>query len=366
MGNKKDNLAIRTARFVVDAARSVLPPFDVLCVYIFAKRDGNRIVRYNPVSFKKYCTGGKGRITTVEKSGERMVYEPAYFDKCEGRIHKFKSPDIYIAELHDVYVHGASGLVSSSNYAVTDICAQDKEDRVNYTFGGIKRGTKKKLYVQVSKEIGEVDEAINLCGLASFNYYHLTIEILSRYEFVKEYAEKNNIPVLLDEDAALYPQFRELVDCVLGNARVIYVPKYKRIRVGKLIQPSMNTWMPMNVRKKNDFRISDNLIAVSAVENIRKAAKEMQKNEMTEKIFISRKNASLSRIINEKEIIKVFEKHGYRIVCTEELSFSEQVELFSGAKIIAGASGAALTNLIYCNKGAVVGCVIPQKYNFCI
>ena len=43
LGNKKDNLAIRTARFVVDAARSVLPPFDVLCVYIFATRDGNRI-----------------------------------------------------------------------------------------------------------------------------------------------------------------------------------------------------------------------------------------------------------------------------------------------------------------------------------
>ena len=43
-----------------------------------------------------------------------------------------------------------------------------------------------------------------------------------------------------------------------------------------------------------------------------------------------------------------------------------EVELFSSAACIVGSSGAALANVVYCNPGTVLGCVIPRKYEFCI
>ena len=42
----------------------------------------------------------------------------------------------------------------------------------------------------------------------------------------------------------------------------------------------------------------------------------------------------------------------------------EQVKLFSEASCVVSATGAALTNIIYCNEGTIIGCIIPQKYHF--
>ena len=122
----------------------------------------------------------------------------------------------------------------------------------------------------------------------------------------------------------------------------------------------------MNVRKKNNFRIADNIVAYSAVTNIRKAAEVYILPKGDKKVFISRKNAGFSRIVNEKEVAQLFKDNGYEVICTEELTYRQQVELFSSAACIVGASGAALTNVVYCNPETVFGCVIPRKYEFCI
>ncbi len=335
-------------------------------INIKARIHGNRIIKLSPLPFREYCEAAGDKYTVVEKSQDRMVYEPAYYNKSEGQEHFFHSHEIYIAELTDVCAHGGTGIIISKGNALTDLCVNDPENRVNYTSGGIRRSSRNAFFLEAAQEIDEIDEAVSMCGLAASNYYHLTFEILSRYGYVKEYLGDRRVPVLLDEDAGKYPQFVDLVKTVLGDVQIKYVPLYKRVHCKKLIYPSMNIWMPMNVRKKNDFRLSDNLIAYSAIENIRNAARPLMKQQSDLKIFVSRKNTETSRVANEKELVELFKQAGYKIVCTEELSYGEQVELFSSASVIVGASGAALANLVYCQEGTAFGCIIPQKYNFCI
>lgn len=355
-----------TRRSIVKQIRTVFPPFDVLWAWCMAKRSGNMIVKKRPVTVKTYCESRGEQYHVVEAEQKRCVYEPAFFECTEGTEHFYEAKEIYIAELHDVIVHGGTGFILAGDSALTDIVTNDSEGRVEYAFGLIRRGTKNRFYIEVKEDICEVDCAINLCGMAAFNYYHLTIEILSRYEYVRNYLSSSNVTVLLDEDARKYHQFRELVGIIIGNASITYVPPGQRVRCKKVICPSMNTWMPMNVRHKIDFRMSDNMIAKSAVENIREATKLYRKEKTDRKIFISRKNTSISRIQNELEVIELFKNAGYEIVCTEELSLQEQIEMFSTSTCIVGATGAALTNMIYCNPGAVFGCIIPRKYGFCI
>lgn len=350
----------------VRLVRIALPPLDVFYINYAARKMGNIVVKAEPVSFDNYCNDTGSKMTIIENEQDRIVYEPAYFGKTESKEHVFKSKPVYIAELRNAIVLGGTGLVLSNDKVLTDICANDTDNRVKYVSGAIRRANKKCFYMEVNPDIENIDAAINLCGLAATNYYHLTFEILSRYGYVKDYLDDGSIPVLIDAGIQKYPQFVELVKYIIGERQVVYVPEYKRIHCNKLIQTSMNTWMPMNVRKKNDFRISDNLIAKSAVDNIREATTNYRLEKGNKKIFISRKNASLSRVINEAEVAELFKQNGFEIICTEDLSYKEQVELFSSASCIVGASGAALTNLVYCKPGAVFGCIIPMKYEFCI
>ena len=347
-------------------ARHMFPPFDILWVYCFAKKAGNDVIKAKPVSFAEYCHSSGDKFTIIEKEQKRKVYEPAYFGKTEGNEHEFFSKPIYIAELNNVSILGGTGLVLSRDEAITDVCVNDTDNRVRYVSGAIRRANKKRFYLEVQGQTEEIDKAINLCGLAACNYYHLTFEILSRFGYIKQYCDECDIPVLIDAGIQKIPQFMELAKHILGERTIVFVPEYKRILCRKLIQPSMNTWMPMNVIKKYDFRVSDNLIARSAVDNIRQATNDYRLGKANKKVFISRKNAFLSRIENEEEVADLFRRNGFEIICTEDLNYREQVELFSSASCIVGASGAALTNLVYCNPGTVFGCMIPEKYNFCI
>lgn len=366
MNNKKKSCVRKFLGLMVRIGRRICPPFDVFCINYFAKKSSNTILKLKPISFAEYCEVSGDRITIVEESQARSVYQPEYFLRGEAKEYEFNSPAIYIAELQNVIVHGGSGLVIAGDRTVTDISANDVENRVQYRSGPIRRGNKKNFYIEVSDSIDELEIAINLCGLAASNYYHLTLEILSRYEYVRRYIGDRNIPVLLDEDARRFPQYVELINEVLKDAKVIFVPEFKRIICKTLIHPSMNTWMPMNVKKRSDFRIADNLVAYSAITNIRKTVEKYRLPKGNRKIFISRKSASFSRIVNESEVAQLFKDNGYDVVCTEALTYGQQVELFSSARCIVGATGAAFTNVIYCNPGTVFGCIIPRKYEFCI
>ncbi len=350
----------------ITLCRACSPLFDIFIIKYLAKRRGNIIIEKIPMSIKEYCNIRGECYKVIEDAQARLVYEPPYFDGSSGGEHWFRAPEMYVAELKNVVVHGGTGLMLTEKNALTDVCNNDVENRVKYTSGLIVRGSKEKFYLEVTKDVDEVEFAVNLCGLAAFNYYHLTFEILSRYAYVAGYLVKNDITILLDEDARKYIQCQELIDMIIGDVSIRFLNEGKRICCKKVIYPSMNTWMPMNVRRKYDFRLSDNLIAESAIKNIRQATEKYRKEKRERKLFVSRKNMAFSRIKNEVEVASLFEQAGYEIVCTEELSLIEQIEIFSSASSIVSASGAALTNIVYCNPGTVFGCIIPKKYNFCI
>ena len=78
-------------------------------------------------------------------------------------------------------------------------------------------------------------------------------------------------------------------------------------------------------------------------------------------IYISRKKASKRNVINEEELVTFLESCGFGTVILENLSFLEQVALFSQAKVIVAPHGAGLTNLVFCSPGTKVIEIIPPS-----
>lgn len=68
--------------------------------------------------------------------------------------------------------------------------------------------------------------------------------------------------------------------------------------------------------------------------------------EPHKRIYVSRRNASHDRLVNEMEVQECLRRFGVETYLLEELTFHEQVSLFGEAELIVG-TGAGLTNLLF-------------------
>lgn len=72
------------------------------------------------------------------------------------------------------------------------------------------------------------------------------------------------------------------------------------------------------------------------------------------RIFISRRNATSRRILNEDDVLELLTAHGYRTVFFEDLSIPEQACIMANADEVIAVHGAGLTNLSFCKPGTKV------------
>ncbi|MEG4021928.1 tetratricopeptide repeat protein [Microcoleus sp. S13C4] len=76
--------------------------------------------------------------------------------------------------------------------------------------------------------------------------------------------------------------------------------------------------------------------------------------DYSERIYISRQQASYRRIVNDEEVIKYLEKFGFRSVKLETMSVAEQAACLAAAKVVVAPHGGGLTNLVFCRPGTKV------------
>jgi hypothetical protein len=74
----------------------------------------------------------------------------------------------------------------------------------------------------------------------------------------------------------------------------------------------------------------------------------------TPKRFFIRRTGSRRNIVNEEAVFDFFRGLGWEIVDTAEISFPEQVRLFSQAEAISGIHGSSFANLVWCNPACKV------------
>jgi len=334
--------------------------------------DNRRLGNYPTKSIKTYCNEKKHPYHCIETANMREICIPAYFEKSKEKIVHKKSPEIYVAEMKDIIITGGNSFLIGDNCCLYDLITTDTEKRYDLSFESLLHiNGKRAIVAEHGKDeiLDEIAEGICLVGVASYNYYHVTVEILSRLPYVDRIEEYRDKPLLVDSVLKEVPQYMELLNRINKyNHPIIYIENRKRIKVKKLIYPSYNSWMPINIRKHGMMKAEDFLLSKSAIWNIRENIqdKENLQERCEKKVFISRRNNKNKRLVNEERIIPIFQKYGFEIVYPEEMTFQEQIELYGKTKYFACTTGAALTNIIYTANNAHIICIIPQKFGFCL
>lgn len=310
-------------------------------------------VRYNIMNVRDGILGGD--IVFCPEKEKTYTYSklPMYFDDADEKKKEVELPNRYVARLFDVVIHGTCSFVLSGTQCLDDIqnmyspiqCIRCEE---------IVKNTKKHIWIRKWTKTEKIKRGISLVGMGSDNLYHLTVEIVSRLLWIERLNLYKEYPILLDERVQKIPQYSQLINVVntLGRNVIEIKPKVN-YEVEELVYASPNVWIPFNVKK--NFVCTSSFFVFSR-KSLLMLKNTVLRNEICEepfrKIYVSRKKLTNQRVENEEQIEEMFKKRGFQVVYPEELDYVKQVRIFNEAKYVAGNSGAAMTNLIFCNEGS--------------
>lgn len=176
-----------------------------------------------------------------------------------------------------------------------------------------------------------------------FNYYHWLTETLPRIWVARQKLRSDF--VLLLPEALSNVSFVTQSLCLFPELPVEYIPsKINTLLVKNLILVEQKPYC-----EEYDPDVFSGLIThIKSKLNIKKLTPG------TQKLYISRKLAGRRTLSNEDAVVEVFKKFNYTILYAEELSFTNQVELFSEARVVASLHGAGLTNMMWMPPGGTV------------
>jgi capsular polysaccharide biosynthesis protein len=81
-----------------------------------------------------------------------------------------------------------------------------------------------------------------------------------------------------------------------------------------------------------------------------------------ERLYLSREKARRRRITNDDELWPWLQSRGFVKLCTEDLSWADQIEVFRGAKVVVAPHGAGLANIVFCRPGTKVIELFNRSY----
>ena len=81
-----------------------------------------------------------------------------------------------------------------------------------------------------------------------------------------------------------------------------------------------------------------------------------------QRLYVSRSDAKTRRILNEEEVIKFVKSYNFEVINPGDLTFIEQISIFSNAEIICGSGGSGITNHIFAPTSATLIEIQPDTY----
>lgn len=282
-----------------------------------------------------------------------------YYNKNDTYYTTSKYADI--KQINNVVVYGSTSIISIDDEIVIHQTYQnDIHNKYNFNDAVIIRSCfKPHLLIQYKQSGNIINKGILLSGSFSFNYYHLLFEYLSRLSCLESTQIPIDVPLLVDEVVANVPQYNELLQLLnIDNRQVILLKSSYSYNVRQLyVLPVINV-VPSDYINIEEIEYTDCLFSVENITYVRNKLLSKTNNQSKYKrIFLSRKNASNRRTYNEDEIVEIFKKHDFEIIYPENYSVLDQVAIFNGADIIAGVTGAAFTNIIFCKEKCKILCM---------
>lgn len=187
-------------------------------------------------------------------------------------------------------------------------------------------------------------------GVSIGNYFHWVLDALARIQLLKKANLFDSVDWFLVHNLRADFVMDSLELLGIKKSQVVEVDSIKHVKADKLIVSSA-------------VRGNDKHLPLWAIDFFRESfLSKIQKKYDYHHLYISRNDASARHVLNEKDLIQLLEKYGFKVVMLSEYSFEEKIDLFSSADVIVSPIGAQLTNLVFCKKGSALIELFPKGF----
>ncbi len=237
----------------------------------------------------------------------------------------------------------------------------------DYSAGFIRMHSESYALIRLNRKKIKLNRVLFLGGNGCFNYYHWIIELAPKILYLNEQLLEGYPVDCIVCDSAIenIASFRKILEALLAVAKidlpVVFVDKYDEVYADEVLYISnMNNVVFNTVDKLSSVQYSH--FSPSLLAETRNILIQSVKPEKAaySRIFLARKETQ-ARLYNQDEVLGYFMTQGFQPVYLEEYSFDEQIALFGAAEFIVGPSGAAWSNLIFCQKGCKGISWLPEK-----
>jgi len=278
-------------------------------------------------------SSGNGNVQLTELCPEKEIYKVA----------KVRNGHIFTDRSMNISVFTKQGLVPEVSWQYD--CGENLAAKDNFLVTGRLRITKPPHHIP--KTVASL-----LSGQpGNYNYYHWLFEVLPRLALLSPLMESDREAHYLIPDDCLSFQ-RETLDA-LGIAlnQRLSSRNYQHVSANWILatpHPLLRSydapaWITQFVRK-SFLRLASGKRADQC-------------------IYISRHDSTNARrLSNEAQFAEILASKGFTIAILSKLNFTQQVDLFSRAKIVVGVHGAVLANLCFVPRGTVVYEIFADTY----
>jgi capsular polysaccharide biosynthesis protein len=260
-----------------------------------------------------------------------------------------KLPSAYMAVLKNVKViPGTRTVITSQHEMLHDELAEENALLYHPKIQSIGRFQGNECVSEIyASSMPRIREAILLSSDTDTNYFHFLVEALPKLWLVELAKLPLNIPILIQ--SGLHDNMIKALKRVAGGRKYIALPPNIAIDVRKLWFPSDLSRVLNNVESpvQVDYDI---VVSQEAIRYVR-GKMSVPAVKATRRIYVER--ASSYRLLtNEQELIHMLRANGFEIVNTARMTLEQQIEMFSQSQLVVAPTGAAMTNLMFCQSGS--------------
>lgn len=195
-------------------------------------------------------------------------------------------------------------------------------------------------------------QVVNLLtgGGGNYNYYHWLFDVIPRLFLVRDAVKIRGSATFLVPETKLPFQRSSMEMLGVHPKQMISSTQYSHVRADVLVSTSH----PKSVNQSGCRQVS-HWICEQLRESFIPQLDPAFSISAPRRIYVSRGDNTNRRVlINEQMLMSCLRRFGFQSFLLSDLTFAEQISLFSAAEAVVAVHGAGLANLVFAPRGTLV------------